>query len=543
MPQRKKSTIRGALSKLFGRRKKTGSQSSVEVEGAGITSTQHQSDPSVLSRVGKDGEPKRSASLPITEYDRALRSHSVGIEDITAIESARNSLHADYSFTRRRAATTSSQFFAPQRTKEGEFAGLSPRPASTHGRSTKMTGDVEDPDEIGRAITSDMVGFRRRSRSLSGLQDIEISRSGEARRRSDEIRYWRESYDPGFMSPLSSNAPEGEDTGVVTVDLPAEAASPPEPFNFGTLAKMNEMAGMKITHAANLETRIDSLEARMHRMERVVAQLCNSSPGFAAQGLRDISHERSDASFAYTGSTAPLPSSLYQTTSHEETYDNLASSIDSRSSIGEAPTFVGSLHPPVSTNQQTTGRSASNSTVRGEQAVSQQAGEVNGTFTTDHYSTLLALVETERSTRRALEVKVKKLSRTLHILAAQSGVQLEFDEPPTSRSLGGQSAFDDDSTEEENDEDDSPRSRTVSPKRQSAKPQDSGIVAGLGDTDDENQSDVYATPREERALGFGAFGEELRDDEGEGNRKKAARTLSLSQLTVNRGQRNAPQPV
>ncbi|PKS06624.1 hypothetical protein jhhlp_007373 [Lomentospora prolificans] len=588
VPQRKKSTLRGALSKLFGRKKKTGSQASVEAEGSGITSTQHRSvrhalscsalgdrlatgphgceecgggvralatnfpeqDPSALNRVGKDGEPKRSASLPITEYDRALRSHSVGIEDITAIESARNSLHADYNFTRRRAATTSSQLYAPQRIRDGEFVGLSPRPASTHGRSTRTPGEVEDPNEIGRAITSDMVGFRRRSRSLSGLQDIEVSRSAEARRRSDEIRYWRESYDPGFMSPLSSNAPEGDDTGVVSVDVPTETedaghvASPPEPFQFGTLANMNEMAGMKITHAANFETRLGNLELRMYRMEKAVGQICNNQYSHGAQGLGDIPPDHADASFAYTGSTAPLTSSLYQTTSHEETYDNLASSIDSRSSIGEAAAFVGSLHPPASAHQQAAGRSASNSTVRGGQIISQHGGEINGAFTADHYATLLALVETERSTRQALELKVKMLSRTLHILAAQAGVQLEFDEPPTSRSLGGQSAFDDDSTEEEEDEEDeNPRSRTVSPKRQLTKPQDSGVVAGPGDTDDENQSDIYATPREERALGFGAFGEELRDDEGEGNRKKAARTLSLSQLTVNRNQHNTPQLV
>lgn len=584
VPQRKKSTIRGALSKLFGRRKKADSQGSVEVEGGGITSAQHRSvrhalscpaignglaegpqnlekrgrgilvletnsleqDPSALNRAGKDSEPKRSASLPITEYDRALRSHSVGIEDITAIESARNSLHADYNFTRRRAATTSSQLYAPPRMKDGELAGLSPRPASTHDRSSRMLRDVEDPNEIGRAITSDLIGFRRRSRSLSGLQDIEVGRGSEVRRRSDEIRYWRESYDPGFLSPLSSNPPDGDDPAAVSADLPAEAGrpgSPPEPFNFGSLANMNQLAGMKITFAANLETRIGTLEARMDRIERVVAQLCNTVPGFQPQapGLDPPSH---------------LPSGppIYRTASHDNEgdatrYSNLESSVDSRSSIGEAPTFVGSLHPPVGGRQPSAERSASNSTVRGGQGVPTHSGEVNGVLTADHYATILALIETERSTRRALEVKVKKMSRTLHILAAQSGLQLESDEPLTSRSLGGQSAFDDDSTEEEEDDDggdgdhSNPRSRRESPKRQLADPQDSGIAGTSGDTDDDNQSDTFATPREERTLGFGAFGEELRDDEGEGNGKKAARTLSLSQLTVNRGQRNTPQLV
>jgi hypothetical protein len=63
--------------------------------------------------------------------------------------------------------------------------------------------------------------------------------------------------------------------------------------------------------------------------------------------------------------------------------------------------------------------------------------------------------------------------------------------------------------------------------------------------------DDFQTPREESTpgVGYGAFGEELKPDEEEGEegddggdeddpkRKKAARTLSLSQLTLGKGQR------
>jgi hypothetical protein len=65
-------------------------------------------------------------------------------------------------------------------------------------------------------------------------------------------------------------------------------------------------------------------------------------------------------------------------------------------------------------------------------------------------------------------------------------------------------------------------------------PEDSGIVTGGGDGDDETPSEDFATPREETSHGFGAFGEELRDDDSGGKRRKAARTLSLSQLTLGR---------
>ncbi|EPE04854.1 hypothetical protein F503_00008 [Ophiostoma piceae UAMH 11346] len=323
-PHRKKSTLRGALSKLFGRKKmgmsmhghsqsqnphgyqKTDSYMPTiddhygdyekELE-RGPNHRSVRSDPTILSMAR--GESKRSASLPISEFDRALRSHSVGPEEVVAIESARNSLTADRvaSITnmsnfsnlsnlshvasldggRRRAATTTRVSLYPSQSLSqplqarrrfgnnsaevlggSEWTGLSPRPASAHGRgisrlsshshsnghglsastshatpgpaadlaistshvshlsSTSMSAR-HDPSEIGRAITSDGPGLdvdtlaqRRRSRSLSGLAEIALG-SVQARRRSDEIRYWRESYDPAYQSPLSSRHGDDED--------------------------------------------------------------------------------------------------------------------------------------------------------------------------------------------------------------------------------------------------------------------------------------------------------------------------------------------
>ncbi len=64
------------------------------------------------------------------------------------------------------------------------------------------------------------------------------------------------------------------------------------------------------------------------------------------------------------------------------------------------------------------------------------------------------------------------------------------------------------------------------------------------EAEEEFAEDDFQTPREERPpLSYGAFGEELRPDEDEDpdsddpKRKKAARTLSLSQLTLGKGQR------
>ncbi|KAF6840779.1 hypothetical protein CMUS01_03812 [Colletotrichum musicola] len=547
-PQRKKSTLRGALGKLFGRKKKSNSQGSYDSQRVSVynpsnnnqnqNQNQHKSDITTLNRV-KESEPKRSASLPITEYDRALRSHSIGPQDITAIESARNSITVDLSQPshRRAKTTTISQIYsAPFRHRDGELAGLSPRPASTHARGSRLFhSDDEDPEEIGRAITSD-VGHKRRSRSLSGINNPEVRT--DLRRRSDEIRYWRQSYDPAFIaSPASSNPPDHENqfAGVAAMDMPESPVSPieqgsmptpPQPFSFGNLTQphLNAMAGMKITQAASIETRIETLEGRMQRMEDVVTQLCNSVPGFQMH-------------FHHPGRAAPpVPGShqsqmsnavnpALQQVSRQDVptprYSSSAHSKESHTSFGEIPTYIGSLQLSTPMNRPT-----SNATIRGVTslpAISRaETSAATETFTADHYTMLLALLETERASRQALESQVKKLTRRINMISGPNGhgrMSLQMEPPPTAKSFGSVSAFDHDSSDDE----DSKNRRYLA--------EDSGVGTGVGD--DDSYSEVFATPREEQQPhSYGAFGEELLEDEEDPQRKKAARTLSLSQMTL-----------
>ncbi|KAK1985369.1 hypothetical protein LZ30DRAFT_584302 [Colletotrichum cereale] len=538
-PQRKKSTLRGALGKLFGRKKKTGSQGSTDSQRISTynASNQHKSqDISALSRVN-EAEPKRSASLPITEYDRALRSHSIGPHDITAIESARNSISVDLSVLghRRAATATASQIYsAPFRGREGEFLGLSPRPASTHVRGSRLFTDDEDPEAIGRAITSD-VGQKRRSRSLSGLQSTEIR--ADLRRRSDEIRYWRESYVPAFVtSPTSSNPPDHDHyAGVGSDGMPdspveqGQVHTPPQPFSFGNMTHMNIMAGMKITQAASIESRIDTLEERMHRVEDVVTQLCNSGPGF--QMLANGPPRRpapsipgSDPSSQVTNTAVnPALQRVSRQDADASPHGSPAHSKEPRTSFGETPTYVGSLQFPAPMN-----RPISNSTIRGVTslpAISHlETSRATGTFTADHYTTLLTLLETERASRQALESQVKKLTRRLNMLTGPGGhgrISLHMEPPPTAKSFGSVSAFDQDSSDDD----------TLSRNRRFLA-EDSGVGTGPGD--DDSYSEVFATPKEEYPFGYGAFGEELRDENEDPLRKKAARTLSLSQMTLSK---------
>lgn len=515
-----------------------------------------------------------------------MRSHSIGPHDMTTIEGVRNSLQGDViGSSRPRAATTTSRLFTHPR-RDSEWAGLTPRPASTHGRGSRLIPGEEDPSEIGRAITSDSGGGgRRRSRSLSGLNDLAGGRLGQ-RRRSDEIRYWRESYDPGFLSPLSSNAPdetEGEnEDGAGGDSVPASPATdrppktPPQPFNFGSLT--NEMVGMKITQAASLDTRIGGLETRMLKLERVVNQLCHSVPGFKTPltetprrgGESPHAGVTSDpSSFVFNTAAPPMIPAIYQAISNDippgsSRYSSSRQSVEtdgqSHLSFGEAPTFIGSLYPPSSSATQAQSLTAtapaispanrpdSKSTVRGVASLptmGRDAGEGSGgddAQQQQQQQQLLGQLESERIARQALEAQVKKLSDRLNSLSTTMYALVR--DPAKSRSqehLVPPSPL-------------PPKSAPSSQPTPTQKPlktlsifEGGGIdstkagrrrgdsrVGDEGDEDDAN--DDFQTPREEHPR-YGAFGEELRDDDDEDDpkRKKAARTLSLSQLTLGKG--------
>lgn len=537
-----------------------------------------------------------------------------------AIESARNSLHADTGGpglgkgpgSRRRAATAGGHMLLRPHLRRQEWgAGLSPRPASAQGRGSRPgdgePAEAQDPDEIGRAITSDSGnGFRRRSRSLSGLQDLADAHAS-GRRRSDEIRYWRESYDPGFMSPLSSNAQEDiDDAGLADGSAPESPAAerppktPPQPFDFGLLSK--EMAGMKITHAADMDTRLSTLESRHLQLERLVNQLRRTAPSFGEATARPGSSRRS-----------------LETDTHSQV------------SFSEAPTYTVSLHPPSlppktslppasSAEPPPTrplNRPTSTATVRGASSLSATphgagSGAVGGPQD-DAIALLRRELEAERAARHALEAQVKRLSERLNTLSttmfamvrgpseSRSQERLASSSPavvgggasPSSKTLLAAptpapapsatlpsplrehhqqqqqqqtSVFEtDDEGETEAEAADLAPSKRRRRQRRRRRQQQEGdllsppLIRGAADTEleeeeeDEEEGESDFTEDDLQRPACGAFGEVLRvddddndDDDGadsgdEGNdpkRRKAARTLSLSQLTMGRGQRN-----
>ncbi|EFX04419.1 hypothetical protein CMQ_1347 [Grosmannia clavigera kw1407] len=546
-PQRKKSGFRGAFSKLFSRRKHVDSLPPPSSQASHYdTPPLHRSvrsDPTVLS-ISKEAEPGRSTSLPLSEYGRALRSHSVGPGAMSIIDSVRTSLHADGPSTvqddaaRSRSSAATATTVTRMRIAQhhlrrgaggygssgdilggGEWAGLSPRPASVHARAThhplsstglgggaatsrgNLAGNVDGivpyrADEIGRAITSDLVGatdlgLRRRSRSLSGLRDLTFGRD-RSRRRSDEIRYWRESYDPTLMSPLSDEDADGPETrtghaddngiegrdgddddddirerdlarrhsgspsdflnngglsGALLPSLPATPGSPDspntamQPFSFGNLSGLPEMP-----HTANMNSRLDMLESRMHRVEHVVDQLFH-----AVAELKE--HPRSAHSFAndtvmytspsatataemrpiYTASTsakhrfAPAASSRCSSR-HSDRSGNSTASFDSdmhqsHLSFGEGRTYIGSLHPPSTAATQVKPvpmpafPPSVAATVREAASLPALGASIGRGTSPASAAEMAAQLEAERAARQTLEAQVKKLNDRINVLS------------------------------------------------------------------------------------------------------------------------------
>jgi hypothetical protein len=418
-----------------------------------------------------------------------------------AIHSARNSLQSDTAFLRRRAATASGG--TPSfglRNENLDITGLSPRPASAHGREV---ADEHDAEAIGRAVSIDILASHRRSRSLSQLPDI-TDGQGLVRKRSEEIRYWRESQNPAPLSPglssLNREEPETVDPVTEAHEEIQPTITPPQPFNFGSVSLM------KITEAATLEDRVATLESQNQKLERLVAKLYQVVPGISPYSgtfepiARDV-HAPPSVTYGATTSGAVATASVQGKELHDVDPPSTSYSTSQRSNQSfedDGQTFIGSIHP--STKEAP--RPISNVTIRGATSLPSLPKDIPGGFTSDHYNSLKMLLDAERSARQALEVRVAKLTQTVNLMSRTTH-KLETDPPPGVYPNVSTFEHDDD------DEDMEPLSASI-----------------------DDASDSFRTPGDEYPVPeYGAYDDESHDDVDDGSRKRAARTLSLGQLT------------
>ncbi|KAF4594821.1 hypothetical protein GQ602_000434 [Ophiocordyceps camponoti-floridani] len=245
--------IKSALGKLLSRRKKPADRPTP----IDTSVHHHPSDPLSETRPSNIFASKRAASLPVTEYDRALRSNSISPEDVLAIRSAGSSLYADPA-TRTEASDATSTL--------ARLPGSPPRPASSHGRRLRVADWTEDPDDIGRAITSDM---RRRSRSVSAFPISVSAFVAPVRRRSRDVFFW--------PTPPSS-AVQDTTTTLTAGEQEADA---------GVVYRPRSRDEAANAHLAKLNSRVTDLEARNAKLEQVVTRLTDSLARLTSPSARD----------------------------------------------------------------------------------------------------------------------------------------------------------------------------------------------------------------------------------------------------------------
>ncbi|KAM0481333.1 hypothetical protein ACHAPX_003437 [Trichoderma viride] len=472
-PERSRSVLRTAFSKIFGRKKAPRPITPLaSADSEDERQDSHFSDKQDAARDSIPAQripPKKIETFPISEYDRALRSHSVGPEDVMAIRSARSPVNAEYSGHSRKRNGAGSDAH-PASARWVKPTGLTPRPASTTDWGSRLVDASHDPEEIGRAVTT---GLKRRSRSLSFIPLIETAEAPNiTRRRSDEFpRGWRESYDQEPASPISSTAPDGGDRRTFIsqksndeAELVDEIDSPVKPFTFSNMPYMAEFAGsasMKITDAVGLETRIGQVENRLSLVEGLLTHGRQASPG---DGLANDSSERL---------APPMPawSSTFSTAVRPSSHSSAQVSGTSRLSFGEIPTYTRSASQQASKQPMFAAPTLSKSVP-------------TGSFLMDHetYNALVSTMESDRAARLALEAQVKELSRQIGRLsksipatrAAQTNDEVaspSFGQPPV-LDFG-----------EDEDDDEDLKTRKSRRSFRKAQNEDSGIGTEPGDRD------------------------------------------------------------
>ena len=437
------------------------------------------------------------------------------------METTRNSLPVGSNFSRRRPGTQSSR---TGYRKTGGPAGLTPRPASIIG---DVSEHEENPDHIGRAITKDFSGLKRRSQSLSALAITAKFLHAEPSRLSGELRCWRDSYETQNTSSVYSRHPD-----VQGQEWETEKNSEPPPMPVVEAFDFPHVSAMKITEAATLESRIRNLEQKTDNLERIVGGLNN--------GIRDLSDTPSvllqaqNPNPSQRSGAAPSTSSSYVRGGDEPESGKPLSRHGSRSrgtsksSTTSGDDSVFDTQPAVTSSS----RPLSTSTIRATTNLPSTSQDTSRPLTMDHYTTLMALLDTERSARWALEDKVKLLSHQISVISKSAARVREANGLGSSSPSFG-SVFDYDDEEDDHASNNRIRRRAKTGKTtQSRGPRtNAGEQKTMAALDDNDHDDGYSSTSYTTTHG------DETDDEIDMVRKKTGRTLSLSQMTMKK-----PQP-
>lgn len=330
-----------------------------------------------------------------------------------------------------------------------------------------------DAQNIGFAVTNGS-NPRRRSRSVGAYRDTD-HRSSPIQwrqwRRSDEIKYWRQSADRGSLGITRFESPEpAQKYDVDTVGNDGGGLGEHnEDFNFG----LSDVA-LPIRDRIGLEERLVTLEIKLMDFEYAIAKLQAGSLSPSRRYSQQFETSKRQNSFSsYTSSS-----------------DNLSPAL-SQGSPPENPSKFGSdqtpnLRPTSVATTLKAGTSGQYSWPRKGSADSVVRSSLTG-LTIDHYTTLVTLVRCEQNARIQLEHQVSMLQQRLDQISPPHSsyprVQ-PLSQHLHSRSLSSQQrrhGFVDTATREDTD--------FGNLRRRSSNHSTDGT-----DTDDDAYHEVYVTP-------------------------------------------------
>ena len=400
-------------------------------------------DPGVFITTHSDVDPQRNASRAVTEVTpaSALGSHSPFApvtyhgRDLTSTQEDDHQPSPEPSPRRRRATLPSIDFTPDQaRNIAATLATYEQRPLS------HATTDERPHGSIGFAVTSGS-NPKRRSRSAGALRDVAREHRMSPiqwRRRSDEMRCWRESLEEAPLATPSYGLSQGTDLRGEPRVPPGDAVAAEQPenyagedhrrtFDFGPVAN-----SLRIQEAASLEERLNTLEVKQMDLEYAISKMQThgttpaKSPlpeSLPRPPLRNASQESSYSSqHAYREQIMPAGSG-----SHGQSQEQTPSVLGA-DSPGTLSAMQYSLHEDFPNPY--TEHTFAHIETRPLSAVTATNPSPSQSFppclndqrphisqlTTEDSNALFALIKSEQSARMNLEQQVLRLEQELHSL-------------------------------------------------------------------------------------------------------------------------------
>ncbi|MCJ1391887.1 hypothetical protein MMC18_004754 [Xylographa bjoerkii] len=469
--KRKNSGFRVIVRKLFGR-KSVKSQISLPTPTRNL-----EHDPSTFIT------SPRAVSLPIQEISRtsALGSHSPFNLPLGPHVVGGATDTPEPSVARPRGASLPSVIVSP------------PEPVAPPGGQASQ----EEKDTETRAIENGKIGFaitsgsnpKRRSRSADAFYDANRGHRmspiqwRQWRRRSDEIKYWRDSVaeSPALKSKFDDDDGSSSEGALEDAPVPADETRDQEDevnrdtFDFGILA-----SSMQEQETISIEERVVTMEVKLMDLEYAISKIQaqsqspgNPFPDVQPPAIRDrnlsghseASESSLQAKAMEQSTTTNEGSESTQPTSQSSNEPSLKQKVRP---ISNVPTIRPAKVDPQSTNVQ-------------EMPPKRNRNSITS-LTIDHYTTLIGLIRREQAARIRLEDQVTDLQRQITSMKTAS--------PADSRSR-------------------IPRwpGNTYHPSSSAASDYRGGRYAhDLDETDtDDGFQDVYETPIERREFEGGPF--------------------------------------